>query len=50
MMLTPARNRAPGFLELGGRTWNQVAVIQPSSCHTVAKRCQSPESLTVPSR
>ena len=24
--------------------WNQVAVIQPSSCHTVAKRSQSPAS------
>ena len=24
--------------------WNQVAVIQPSSCHTVAKRSQLPAS------
>ena len=24
--------------------WNHVAIIRPSSCHTVRRRCQSPAS------
>ena len=30
--------------EVRAGPWNQVAVIQPSACHTVAKRSQSPAS------
>ena len=45
-MLTPLSK--PALLTLmnsAAGPWNQVAVIQPSSCHTVRKRSQSPASL-----
>src|SRR5688572_24778012 len=44
-MLTPLSK--PALLTLmnsAAGPWNQVAVIQPSSCHTVRKRSQSPAS------
>src|SRR5688572_10827321 len=44
-MLTPFSK--PALLTLmnsGAGPWNHVAVIQPSSCHTVRKRSQSPAS------
>ena len=44
-MLTPFSK--PALLTLmnsSAEPWNQVAVIQPSSCHTVRKRSQSPAS------
>ena len=33
--------------EVGGLPWNQVAAIQPSSCHTDANDAQSPESRAI---
>ncbi len=44
-MLTP-RSKPCLLTRMKSRAgpWNQVAVIQPSSCHTVAKRSQSPAS------
>src|SRR5438477_7712118 len=44
-MLTPRSNPSRlTSMNCVAEPWNQVAVIQPSACHTVAKRSQSPAS------
>ena len=44
-MLTPRSKPALlTSMNFAAGPWNQVALIQPSSCHTVRKRSQSPAS------
>lgn len=44
-MLTPlAQPSCVTRMNSANGPWNQVAIITPSGCHTVAKRSQSPAS------